>query len=185
MNETVLDVTSSTGVKSCYLSALMQNTGIIFVNEVTTSSLATISLNMQRLGVTNSVLCSYNYRDLHKAVRSNSVDRVLLSPPCSETGLSSRYTTLKVTQNQNDIWKSVQKQKQLLLMAIDMVDPHSKSGGYITYSTTSMMVEENENIIDYALRRRNIIIRPSGIKFGRPGFTKFRVKTLILQLKIQ
>jgi ribosomal RNA methyltransferase Nop2 len=72
-NETVVDVISCTGVKSCYLSALMQNTGIIFVNEVTTSFLVTISLNMQRLGVINSILCSYNYWNSIKLYRLNLI----------------------------------------------------------------------------------------------------------------
>jgi hypothetical protein len=70
--------------------------GTIFANELNPARLKSISANLSRLGVTNTVLCNYDGRQLPSVVGRNSVDRVLLDAPCSGTGVVSKDPSVKV-----------------------------------------------------------------------------------------
>jgi ribosomal RNA methyltransferase Nop2 len=172
--ETLVDVAAAPGGKTSYLAALMDNSGIIFANEINVRRLTSMRANLQRMGVSNTIICNYDGIDLLRIVGYNSVDRVLLDAPCSGTGVISKYPRVKVTKNLDDIWKCSQIQKRLVIEAIDMVDANSKTGGYVVYSTCSLLVEENENVVNYALRKRDVRIVSCNLEFGIPGLTKYR-----------
>ncbi|CAE6414288.1 25S rRNA (cytosine-C(5))-methyltransferase nop2 [Rhizoctonia solani] len=174
-NERVLDMASAPGGKTTHMSALMQNTGLIFANDANKARTKSLSANVHRLGCKNVVVCSYDGREFPKVL--GGFDRVLLDAPCSGTGVISKDASVKTNKTERDFTLLSHLQKQLILCAIDSVDPSSKTGGCIVYSTCSVTVDENEAVVDYALRKRpHVKLVDTGLEFGVPGFTKFRGK---------
>lgn len=175
-NERVLDMASAPGGKTTHMAALMQNTGVVFANDANKARTKSLTANVHRLGCKNVVVCSYDGREFPKVI--GGFDRVLLDAPCSGTGIISKDTSVKVNKTERDFMLLSHLQKQLILCAIDSVSPTSKTGGYFVYSTCSVTVDENEAVVDYALRKRpNVKLVETGLEFGRPGFTSYRGKT--------
>ncbi|KAJ7063201.1 NOL1/NOP2/sun family RNA met [Mycena amicta] len=175
-NERILDMASAPGGKTTHIAALLQNTGVVFANDANKARTKSLTANVHRLGCRNVVVCSYDGREFPKVM--GGFDRVLLDAPCSGTGVISKDASVKTNKSERDFTLLSHLQKQLILCALDSVSPESKTGGYIVYSTCSVTVDENEAVVDYALRKRpNVHLVDTGLEFGTPGFTRFRGKT--------
>ncbi|KAH8233768.1 hypothetical protein KR026_012106 [Drosophila bipectinata] len=171
-NERILDMCSAPGGKGSHIASIMKNTGVLFANDSNRDRIKAIVANFHRLGIVNAVVSCEDGTKFRNIM--TGFDRVLLDAPCTGTGVVSKDPSVKTTKSDVDVQRCYNLQRKLLLTAIDCVDAKSSSGGYIVYSTCSVLPEENEWVIDYALKKRNVKLVPTGLDFGVEGFTKFR-----------
>lgn len=128
-NERVLDMSAAPGGKTSYIAQLMKNTGVLVANDVKKERLKSLNANMHRLGVTNTVVSCQDGRKLPNMFRK--FDRCLLDAPCTGLGVIARDPQIKAQKTLKDVMRLSHLQKELILAAIDCVDAHSKTGGYI------------------------------------------------------
>ncbi|OEH74532.1 nol1 nop2 sun family protein [Cyclospora cayetanensis] len=150
----------------------LSNEGVVYANDLKRERCTSLMANLQRMGVMNCVVCSMDGRQLPRVLPK--VDRVLLDAPCSGAGIISRDSSIKVKRSVADFEEHSKLQKQLLCAAVDLVDANSRTGGYIVYSTCSVSVEENEEVVDYILKARRVKLVPLGVNIGSPGLSSFR-----------
>lgn len=182
-HERILDMASAPGGKATYIAALMKNTGSIFANDSNKNRTKGLIGNIHRLGVRNTIVCNYDAREFPKVI--GGFDRVLLDAPCSGTGVIAKDPSVKTNKTERDFMLLPHLQKQLLLSAIDSVDHASKTGGYVVYSTCSVTVEENEQVVQYALSKRpNVKLVETGLVFGIDGFVNYMGKQFDAKMKM-
>lgn len=163
--ERVLDLCAAPGGKTTHIAQIMANTGLIFANDINKDRLKAVTCNLARMGVMNTIVTVHDGRSIHKKIRN--FDRVLCDAPCTGTGVISKDKSIKASKDESDLKMLTTMQKQLICSAIDAC----KVGGVVVYSTCSILVEENEQVVDYACRKRNVKIVETGL-FGTKGFIK-------------
>lgn len=163
----VVDLCAAPGGKSTHIGELLSNTGVLYSNDVCKERTHALKSSLSRMGIQNAIVTNVDAR----AFNIGKVDRVLLDAPCSGTGVISKDPGIKTSKTPEEIRKIAKAQQRLILHAFDML----KSGGSMVYSTCSILVDENEAVVDYLLsQRRNAKVADLSVAVGKEGFTHFR-----------
>ena len=170
--EKVLDLSAAPGGKTSYIVQLMKNQGVVVANDLKAERQQATVANLHRLGAKIAICCCNDGRNYPKVM--GGFDRVLLDAPCSGLGVISRDQSIKLQRTIKDIQRTSHLQKEMLLAAVDSVNANSKTGGYVVYSTCSVSVLENEQVVQYILGKRDVKLVDSGLDHGRKGFTRYQ-----------
>ena len=169
--EIVLDLCAAPGGKATHMAQKMQDEGFLVANDRKRGRITSLLSNIKRLGITNTLVTQG--RGEHLAL-PYQFDKILVDAPCSGQG---RYRIDPVTGALKHVVKGKTNlpaiQKALIKRAFDMLRP----GGRLVYSTCTLNVEENEEVVQFLLNRRraNLAGFDPPVE-SSPGITAFKEK---------
>lgn len=146
--ERVLDLAAAPGGKATQIAARLGNTGLLVANEPVPGRMPSLVGNLERCAVANVVLSRAAGAMLARYFH-NYFDRVLLDAPCSGDGVLCKDTRMLSFWSPEGAGHKAQQQKGLLRAAFHMLRP----GGVLVYSTCSLSLEENEEVLAALVRR--------------------------------
>ncbi|MFX0033030.1 MAG: RsmB/NOP family class I SAM-dependent RNA methyltransferase [Candidatus Hodarchaeota archaeon] len=173
-NETVIDMCAAPGSKSTHLAQIMNNQGTLILIEKNIKRIASLEMNLRRMGVTNSIILNRDAINLQEF--NIKADKILLDAPCTGEGLVREDPSRKTSKTISDIEKMAKVQKKLLNSGLNSLKP----GGMLLYSTCSIGPEENELVIDEVLKNNSKVqIVKINKNYGVNGLTSFDSKSLL------
>lgn len=148
--ELVLDLCASPGSKTTQIAAKMQNSGTLLANDLKMDRIAILATNLEKAGVTNEIVTKNDAIGLCSRLSKINMkfDKILLDAPCSGEGTLRSSQKTFLMWNEKVVKKMSRQQKKLMAFALKCL----KVGGTIVYSTCTHGPEENEEIIDFALK---------------------------------
>lgn len=142
---TFVDFCAGAGGKTLAVAAFMKNKGRIFALDKYPEKLENAKKRFSRSGV-NNVTCQEICGKWLKRHRECG-DVVLVDAPCSGTGTWRRNPDMRAKFQPKDLEEILKVQEEILKTAALLV----KVGGYLVYSTCSVLLEENDDQIAHFL----------------------------------
>ena len=143
-DEEVLDACAAPGGKTAHMASYLTS-GKVTALDLYDHKLDLIQENAQRLGVADLVQTQkLDARKVHEFFGRDSFDKILVDAPCSGIGLLRRKPDIKYNKETAD-FASLQ---QIQLEILGNVCQTLRKGGIITYSTCTIVSEENFQVVE-------------------------------------
>ena len=174
-NENILDACAAPGGKTTYLAELMKNNGNIIAWDIHEHRVNLIKENAKRLGI-NIINAEKQDATIYNQTYENYFDKILLDVPCLGIGVIKRKPDIKWQKSEEDIKEIADLQFKIL----ENISRYLKPGGFLVYSTCSILKEENEEQIKKFLQKHSeyekVFINENDSQVNRtnrkPKFTK-------------
>ncbi|MER0122905.1 16S rRNA (cytosine(967)-C(5))-methyltransferase RsmB [Streptococcus sp. ZJ93] len=142
--EEVLDACAAPGGKTAHIASYL-TTGKVIALDLYDHKLALIEQNAKRLGVADKVMTKkLDARHVFEEFGADAFDKILVDAPCSGIGLLRRKPDIKYNKETADFAALQSIQLEIL----DNVCQSLRKGGIITYSTCTIVAEENREVVD-------------------------------------
>lgn len=143
-DEQVLDACAAPGGKTAHMASYLIS-GKVTALDLYDHKLDLIQENAQRLSVADRVQTQkLDARKVHEFFGRDSFDKILVDAPCSGIGLLRRKPDIKYNKETAD-FTSLQ---EIQLEILGSVCQTLRKGGIITYSTCTIVSEENFQVVE-------------------------------------
>lgn len=173
--ELVLDLCASPGSKTTQIASNMKNEGTLIANDLKMDRIAILAANLERCGVSNAIITRNDGVQLCSKLSKSEFkfDKILLDVPCSGEGTLRSSPKTFIMWNEKVIKSLSRQQKKLFAFAVKCL----KVGGTLVYSTCTHAPEEDEEIVDFALKNFPLKIEKIRLPIKcRPGITSWEGK---------
>lgn len=142
-HERVLDACAAPGGKTTHIASYL-TTGQVTALDLYDHKLALIRDNAARLGVADKVITQkLDATQVHQQYGPDSFDKILVDAPCSGIGLIRRKPDIKYNKGTADFGQL----QAIQLKILDSVCQTVVKNGIITYSTCTIVPEENFQVL--------------------------------------
>jgi 16S rRNA (cytosine967-C5)-methyltransferase len=159
---TVLDVGTTHGGKAAYAALFLQGSGRVLSLDYPSRRMGRVQAQLKRLGISNVDVAA---ADLEGALPvTATADVIYVSPPSSGSG--AFWRTASKWRGSAVVTRMIERQWKLLTQCIKYLAPR----GCLIYSTSSLLVEENELIIErFLLEYPEFVLAEVEPRLGDPG----------------
>ena len=144
----VLDLCAAPGGKSTQLASLLMGEGVLYSNEIHPARARILSQNIERMGITNSIVMNEDPTGL-AARFPLYFDTVVVDAPCSGEGMFRKEEEAIPNWSPENVEVCAHRQQGILDCAAEM----TAAGGTLVYSTCTFAPQENEQNVGLFLMR--------------------------------
>ena len=155
-DENILDMCAAPGGKTTHIASIlsMKGRGKVTALDKSKNKIESINKNLKRFELENyaqavvrdstKLLISNSYVPNEKSFCPAMFDRILLDAPCSALGQRPQFN---VSMKPKELKSFPKIQRKLFSVAYELLKP----GGVLVYSTCTFTIEENEEIVKWAI----------------------------------
>ncbi|MBE6718306.1 MAG: 16S rRNA (cytosine(967)-C(5))-methyltransferase RsmB [Ruminococcaceae bacterium] len=139
--QTVIDTCSCPGGKSFSIALNMQNQGRVYSFDLHANKLSLVEKGAKRLGI-NIIQTKEHDGSKYLEELKGCADRVLVDAPCSGLGVIAKKPDLRYKEK-----SAIERLPEIQYRILNSSSEYVKTGGVLVYSTCTLNIRENENIV--------------------------------------